>query len=461
MRIPLRFSLGAFALGVLAASAMIASPGAPASPTESATAIAAGESHTCALTSAGGVKCWGDNFFGQLGDGTNIDRTTAVDVSGLGSGVAAIAAGAGHTCVLTSAGGIKCWGDNFYGQLGDGTTTDRYTPVDVSGLAGRAVSISAGFLHTCALTIAGGVKCWGWNHDGQLGDGTRIDRLTPVDVSGLTSGVAAVSAGGHSCAVLRAGEVKCWGDNSFGQLGDGTTTGRPTPVDVSAITGVVAAASGGYGHTCALTSAGGGKCWGSNRSGQLGDGTTTDRITPVDVSGLGTGVAALALGADHTCALTTTGGVMCWGDNFYGQLGDGTSITRSVLAPASGLTDSIRQITAGYEHTCALTSTGGVKCWGDNRSGQLGDGTSRGRSSPVDVVGFGDVPPPVRCVVPNVLGKPLATAKPRIVRANCRVGRVLRVTSRKKKNTVLGQNPRPGARPKWGARVHLVVSRGR
>ncbi len=463
----MRFFLGALVLGGLAASAVIAPTGAPGgsrhgSRTSSgtATAITASENHTCALTSAGGVACWGDNFYGQLGDGTTTDHSTPVDVSGLGSGVAAIAAGADHTCALTTEGGVTCWGDNFYGQLGDGTTTDRLTPADVVGLTGDVTSISAGVLHACALTSGGGVKCWGWNHDGQLGDGTRTGRLTPVNVSGLTGGVTALSAGGHSCALTRAGGVKCWGDNSVGQLGDGTTTDRLTPVDVSGLASGVAAISGGYAHTCALTSAGESKCWGWNRSGQLGDVTTTDRSTPVDVSGLGSGVAAIAAGADHTCALTTEGGVTCWGDNFYGQLGDGTSITRSDPAPVSGLSYGVQAITAGYEHTCALTSTGGVKCWGDNRSGQLGDGTPTARSTPVDVVGFG-ASAPVNCIVPNVLGKPLATAKLRIARANCRVGTVRRVTSRKRKNTVLGESPRPGTRLNRGARVSLTVSRGR
>ena len=235
------------------------------------------------MTTGGGVKCWGYNGSGQLGDGTTTTRTTPVDVSGLTSGVAAVSAGYAHTCAVTTAGGVKCWGLNIWGQLGDGTNTSRTTPVDVSGLTSGVASIAAGSYHTCAVTTAGGgVKCWGYNSHGQLGDGTITYRTTPVDVSGLTSGVASIAAGSdHTCAVTAAGGgVKCWGYNSHGQLGDGTITSRTTPVDVSGLTSGVASIAAGSYHTCAVTTAGGMKCWGWNGYGQLGDGTTTDLWTP-------------------------------------------------------------------------------------------------------------------------------------------------------------------------------------
>ena len=205
---------------------------------------------------------------------------------------------------------MKCWGNNSNGQL---------TPTAVSGLGAGVTAVSVGGdplagYHACALTGSGGVKCWGENQFGQLGDGTTTNRPTPVDVIGLTSGVVAVAAGdGDSCALTSTGGVKCWGANEFGQLGDGTFQPRPTPVDIVGLTSGVVALSVGTGHTCAVTTAGGLECWGVNESGELGDGTTTNRLTPVAVMGLSSGVAAVSVGYLHTCAVMTTGAAQCWG----------------------------------------------------------------------------------------------------------------------------------------------------
>jgi alpha-tubulin suppressor-like RCC1 family protein len=356
----------------------------------SAKAVAVSEAlHTCAVTTAGGVKCWGYNNAGQLGDGTTTDRLTPTDTSGLSSGVVAVSAGSNHTCALTSAGGVKCWGDNSRGQLGDGTNTRRTTPVDVAGLTSNVASIAVGRTHTCALTTGGGLKCWGYNSSGQVGDGTTTDRWTPVDVTGLTSGVAAVDAGWYqTCAVMTGGGVRCWGLNGYGQLGDGTTTTRTTPVDVSGLTSGVSAVTVGTNDTCALTTGGGVKCWGWNTEGSAGDGTTTTRLTPVDVSGLTSGVAAVAVGENYACALTTGGGVKCWGYNLVGQLGDGGTTSHRTPADVPDLTSGNLAISAGHYATCALTAGRGVRCWGDNYMGQLGVGTEAWTSTPIDVPGL-------------------------------------------------------------------------
>jgi len=286
-------------LALVAALVVSSPPAAASSPGVSA--VSAGAEHTCALMASGGVKCWGYNWSGQLGDGTGGTgsiSTTPVDVSGLSSGVTAISAGYLHTCALITSGGMKCWGDNWKGDLGDGTMTNRLTPVDVvdgsGGLLSGVRGISAGGYHTCALMTSGGVKCWGYNATGALGDGTATDRTTPVDVvdgSGPLSGVAAISTGlQHTCALMASGGVKCWGWNEYGQLGDSTWTNRTTPVDVvdgsgGLLNGVAAIAAGTY-HTCALMTSSGVKCWGIGWYGALGDGTATDSNVPVDVFGL-------------------------------------------------------------------------------------------------------------------------------------------------------------------------------
>ena len=245
------------------------------------------------------MQCWGRNNVGQLGNGTTTDSLVAVDVQGLTSGVADVASGGDHSCALTVRGAVKCWGANPWGQLGNGTKTDSSVPVDVTGLTSGVLAIAAGGYHTVAIVSGGGVKAWGCNCSGQLGDGTQtIDSNVPVDVVGLESGIIAVAPAvgvdqAHTCGLTRSGGVKCWGDDTYGQLGDGRsgmsnpdgTTTSHVPIDVIGLaSGVTAVASAAY-SSCAITTSGAVKCWGYNDEGALGDGTTTNRVTPVDVAG--------------------------------------------------------------------------------------------------------------------------------------------------------------------------------
>jgi alpha-tubulin suppressor-like RCC1 family protein len=351
-------------------------------------AVSAGVFHACALTSRGTVMCWGSNDFGQLGDGTTTSHLNPTDVGGLVSKVTGLSAGACHTCALTLGGAVKCWGSNAFGQLGDGTTIDRQNPVDVTGLTSGVIAISAGGSHTCALTDSGVVKCWGRNADGELGDGTVRDRQTPVDVRAMASGVSAISSGGcHTCALTRQGDVKCWVWNYFGQLGEGTTADQVAPVDVIRLAGGVMALSSGAYHTCALMKTGEVKCWGLNFASQLGDGTVRTSPSPVSVGGLSDRVAMISAGGIHTCALTGRGRVKCWGDNSAGQLGDGIMENRRNPVDVSGLESGVVALSASGDHTCALTSEGDVKCWGDIEVNESGDVALSGHLALVDLSG--------------------------------------------------------------------------
>jgi len=401
--------------------------------------VAAGSGHNCAVTSTGGVLCWGGNGWGQLGDGTDTRWQYPVEVSGLSSGVMHVTAGTYHSCALTTAGAVKCWGNNGYGQLGDGTLEDRWIPVDVVGLSSGVVAISAGYWYTCALLEGGEVSCWGDNMSGQLGPDasgvgpvlvqglpSRIARIDagyyhvcaatalgtaycwgdgylgaigdggnegisgPREVIGLSGDVLDISAGNQSsCAVTMGGRVRCWGSDGYGRLGDGASDSWTRPHVVQGLPGGSAGISVGWNHSCAITSAGGVRCWGTNRSGELGDGSGMASMAPVEVAGLAPTVARLTAGGAHACVVTSTGGGRCWGNNRYHQLGDGTD-AESSAAPVdvAGLSSGVVEIGAGYDHTCALTSAGGAKCWGNGFYGKLGNGTGGISSVPVDVVGL-------------------------------------------------------------------------
>lgn len=398
-------SLRLLALLLLLTLSLVAASGNAQTVSFTSKQVSAGGSHTCALTISGGVKCWGNNSFGQLGDGTLTNRSVPADVTGLTAGIdRVVAAGGPHACALTSAGGVKCWGYNLNGQLGDGTTTDRNRAVDVVGLSAGVANIVGGAYHTCLLTTAGAVKCWGINSNGQLGDGTTTQRTAPVDVTGLSSGVLKIATTGfHTCALTSVGGVKCWGGNGNGGLGDGTTASRSTPTDVIGLSAGVISIAAGANTTCAVLANGGTKCWGDNGYGAVGDGTTTQRNSPVDVLGLPLTLSGI-VAASQTCALTNSGGVKCWGNNSRGQVGDNTTTDRAAPVDVVGLSSGVASISAGG-HTCVLTTGGAIKCWGWNAFGQLGDTTTTQRNAPVDVSGsMASTAVPPANTQPQVLG---------------------------------------------------------
>jgi alpha-tubulin suppressor-like RCC1 family protein len=376
-----------------------------------AASVSAGGGFSCARLSTKQVKCWGTNSSGQLGDSATDDSSTPVAVSGISTAVAISAsAGAvdkGHACALVSGSKVKCWGKNDAGQLGSSAQTYSATPLADSIV--NATKVTAGEAFGCALLAGGTVDCWGSNSSGELGIGTVTASLTPVAVkdaagTGKLSGVTALSSGyQHSCALLSGGTVDCWGSNASGELGDGTTSARSLPVAVKGIGGVgelsgVTALSVGNKHSCALLSSGAVNCWGSNSNGQLGDGTTTSSLTSIAVKGVGgtgelSGVSALSAGFQHICALLTGATVNCWGSNSSGQLGDGTTTDRStpVAVKGVGATTALSGVTAlstGRQHSCARLSGGAIDCWGSNSNGELGVGLIDYSSAPVEVVGL-------------------------------------------------------------------------
>lgn len=350
--------------------------------------IEVGAFHSCRLTPAGAINCWGRNSVtpmtgGQLGDGTYIDRSQPVPVQMLTTGIVAVQLGAFHSCAMNQFGAVFCWGSAQGGRLGDGTMSDKLVPTPVSGLGqGAAIAIAAGDTGACALSRSGELRCWGENLHGEVGDGTKSPRTTPVLLGDLGTSVIDVAFGGdHACALLRGGTVRCWGDNSRGQLGDGTRDERTRPTPVMGLTGVTRIFAGER-HSCALRGGGEVWCWGDNMDGQIGPpATDVFRTAPARVDGL-SNVTELAAGGSHTCALVSGGQVQCWGFNSDGQLGDGTNIGRPQPMPVSGLSDGT-SISAGRLHTCARTQSG-TRCWGDNEFGQLGDGTQMDRNTPVN-----------------------------------------------------------------------------
>ena len=326
--------------------------------------MAAGGAHTCLITPSGGLKCWGLNSNGQLGNGTtsgtNYTYTPPVDVIGLGSSVVDVTAGELHTCALTSTGGVKCWGD-CYGPCGTGVTT----PTDIPGLQSGVVQVSAGEMHTCARMNTGAVKCWGMG--GEFEQSPDFSAPMPTDVPGLAKATSIESGDGYACALV-GGAARCWGGNMLGELGLGSNvpSDSPMPLPVAGLgSGVLALGTFGGSQSCAIAKGGALLCWGSNDHGQLGNASgVMFSATPVAVTGLGAGVTRVAASGEWSACAVASGGVRCWGDGSYGQLGNGTTTPSDVPVGVTGLGSGVADVVVGDAHGCAHTSKGDVQCWG-------------------------------------------------------------------------------------------------
>jgi alpha-tubulin suppressor-like RCC1 family protein len=383
------------------------------------TAVAAGDAHSCAVTTDHQVRCWGGNDFGQVGVGrfSAIEGVSVVrNRAGTGplTGVVAVTTGAFHSCALLTSHEVRCWGSDSFGQIGDGHQDNRTLPVPVIDASGGrlrdVVQLSAGGNGSCAVLASGEVRCWGNNEDGQGGVGapsTSLLRATPVlavvgarHLTGVTQ-VDAAPAG--VCARLRSGEARCWGQNGSFLLGDGTDVDRPRPVVVrngagtGPLTGVRRISVGDY-HTCAVRTDGTARCWGTDAAGQLGDGAVATRGLPTTVVADATGaplrgIATVDAAGTHSCARLTNGQARCWGANGQDQLGNGVEAGGPVGFPSvvrnrqdTRSLVGVAQLSTSRDHTCVRLTNGQARCWGYGQTGALGDLGTTNRPLPRTVV---------------------------------------------------------------------------
>ena len=337
--------------------------------------VSLGETHSAAIKTDGSLWTWGWNYFGQLGDGTTIDRSSSVKIM---DNVAAVSLGSRHSAALKTDGSLWTWGLNKDGELGDGTNTDRNTPVKVMD---NVTVVCLGWYQSAAITADGALWIWGNNTLHQLGDGTNMDRNTPMKIM---DNVVAVSLGFfHSAAIKTDGSLWTWGHNGHGQLGHDITTGYSAPTKI--MDNVTDVCLGEF-HSAAIKTDGSLWTWGLNDYGQLGDGTTTDRSTPVKIMD---NVVAVSLGGDHNAAIVSDDSLWVWGNNDANKLGDGTTKDRSTPVK---IMDNVTAVSLGGKHSAVIKTDGSLWTWGDNKYGQLGDGTTTSRSTPVQIAAGGALP---------------------------------------------------------------------
>lgn len=357
--------------------------------------LALGFSHSCARMLDGTVRCWGDNYGGLLGDGSDAgsgeapDKLRPANVVNMNDAVA-IAAGTTHTCAVRKTGKVSCWGSGLSGTLGTGKNESSSSPVDVLGVE-DAVAVGAGGPVTCIVHRDGTASCWGSNSAGGLGDGTTADSNKPVKVNDLKDIVQIAPSTNHTCAVLKNGDLYCWGGASDGQLGTGSLTPTTKPTKLTALADV-AQVTVASRYSCARMKSGSVACWGRNESGQLGNGSPTDapNPSPIAVPFL-TDAIFIWAGYGHTCAVRKTGIVSCWGDGSYGQLGigpvDAGGQAASTPQEAKVLKTAKAVWTGGFR-TCAVTADDKAFCWGSNDDGELGIGSNDPKDVPTAVSDF-------------------------------------------------------------------------
>jgi len=347
---------------------------------------AAGYYHSLILLDDGTVMAFGHNSSGQLGDGSTTNRLTPVRVNLGGNKAQAIAAGGLHSLVRLDDGTVMAFGYNSNGQLGDGSTTTRLTPVRVNLGSNKAQAIAAGALHSLVLLDDGTVMAFGYNFSGQLGDGSTTNRLTPVRVNLGGNKAQAIAAGAHhSLVLLDDGTVMAFGYNANGQLGDGSTTNRLTPVRVNHGGNKAQAIAAGGLHSLILLDDGTVMAFGCNSNGELGDGSTTDRLTPIRVNLGGNKAQRIAAGDHHSLILLDDGTVMAFGNNANGELGDGSTTNRLTPVRVNLGDNKAQAIAAGCYHSLILLDDGTLMAFGCNANGQLGDGSTTNRLTPVRV----------------------------------------------------------------------------
>jgi alpha-tubulin suppressor-like RCC1 family protein len=357
-------------------------PADPAADPTQRDVVAVGNRHSCFILSDGAMKCVGLNTSGQLGDGSTTSRSSPVQAL---TNVVKASAGYTHTCAIVSDESIRCWGSNASGQLGTGNTTSQTSPVTVSGLT-SVKQISLGQNHSCALMNSGSIYCWGDNSVGQLGDGSNTQRLTPTAVSGISTAISIDTQKNHTCAVLADKTVRCWGENTNGKLGNGNATNSNVPVNPGLSD--VLSVSAGNEHSCAVLNGGTAKCWGDGGLGQLGTGSTADSNVPVTVTEVANGISFVMARGERSCFALAAGGIKCMGFGGQGQLGQGAASNSTTAVSVSGITEVVTGMKANQDHNCLRTSSGTFRCWGYNNSSQVGDGTTTQANAPVDVLGL-------------------------------------------------------------------------